>query len=116
MRAVLAALDVAAQRRRSAALDRRHDLELAEAHMPGIGSAPSGSMAMKDLRDLQPGAAHAAGLHSGSRPPFGQRLEPVERAGHAADRGIGDPRVTGGGVKLGVAEQSCAIIRILLSH
>ena len=39
--AVLAALDMTAQRHRSAALDRRHDLELAEAHMAGIGGTPS---------------------------------------------------------------------------
>src|SRR5438105_6330159 len=32
VRAVLTAFDMPAQRRRSAALDRRHDLELAEAH------------------------------------------------------------------------------------
>ena len=30
-----------AQRRRSAALDRRHDLELAEAQMAGVGRTPS---------------------------------------------------------------------------
>src|SRR5215831_18710643 len=30
-----------AQRHRSAAFDRRHDLELAEAHMAGIGGTPS---------------------------------------------------------------------------
>src|SRR5215472_4975410 len=39
--ALLAALDMTAQRRRSAALDRRHDLELAEAHMAGMGGTPS---------------------------------------------------------------------------
>jgi hypothetical protein len=32
----LTALDMTAQRRRSAALDRRHDLQLAEAHMAGV--------------------------------------------------------------------------------
>jgi hypothetical protein len=34
--AILAALDVAAERGRAAALDGRHHLELAEAQMPGI--------------------------------------------------------------------------------
>src|SRR5512143_1353708 len=52
-----------------------------------------------------PGRRTAAGLHSGSRPPFGQWHEPVERAGHGADRGIGDAGVQRGGVELGVAEQ-----------
>jgi hypothetical protein len=52
-----------------------------------------------------PGRRTAADLYSGSRPPFGQRHEPVERAGHGADRGIGDAGVQRGGVELGVAEQ-----------
>jgi len=56
--AILAALDMAAERGRAALLDRRHDLELTQAHMPGIGAAPVGPMAMKDVRDLQPRAAH----------------------------------------------------------
>jgi hypothetical protein len=49
---------MAAERGRAALLDRRDDLELIQAHMPGIGSTPVGSMAMKDVCDLQPRAAH----------------------------------------------------------
>jgi hypothetical protein len=52
--AILAALDMPAEGGRAALLDRRHHLELSEAHMPGIGAAPVGSMAMKDVCDLQP--------------------------------------------------------------
>src|SRR5262245_23008813 len=37
---VLAARDMTAERCRAAVLDRRHHLELAEAHMAGIGLAP----------------------------------------------------------------------------
>src|ERR1700756_4300701 len=51
--AILAALDMAAERGRAALLDRRHDLELSQAHMSGIGPAPVGPMAMKDVCDLQ---------------------------------------------------------------
>src|SRR5713101_1444981 len=51
------------------------------------------------------GRLTAAGLGPGSRPPHGQRREPVERAGHAADRGGGDAGVKRRGVELGVAEQ-----------
>src|SRR2546429_4014134 len=40
VRAVLAAFDMATQRRRSAALDCRHDLELTEAHVAGMGGTP----------------------------------------------------------------------------
>ena len=48
----LAALDMTAQRRRSATLDRRHDLELAEAHMAGMGRTPSRSAVAEDVRHL----------------------------------------------------------------
>ena len=40
--AILTALDMAAECSRAALLDRRHDLELTQAHMSGIGSAPVG--------------------------------------------------------------------------
>jgi hypothetical protein len=50
--AVLTAFDMAAQRRRSAALDCRHDLELAEAHMAGMGGTPSRPAVAEDVRHL----------------------------------------------------------------
>src|SRR6516162_4905706 len=40
-RRVLAARDISAERRRATALDRRHDLESAEAHMAGMRRTPS---------------------------------------------------------------------------
>jgi len=52
VRAVLAAFDMTAQRRRSAAFDRRHDLELAEAHMAGMGRTPSRPAMAEDVRHL----------------------------------------------------------------
>ena len=52
MGAGLAAFDMPAQRRRSAALDRRHDLQLAEAHMAGMGRTPSWPVAAEDIRHL----------------------------------------------------------------
>ena len=61
MCAVIAARDMAAEGRRAAALDRRHRLELAEAHMAGIGLAPCRSMAAEDVRDLQCWAGHGRG-------------------------------------------------------
>src|SRR6516165_6081622 len=42
--AIFAALDMATERGGAALLDCRHDLELTEAHMSGIGAAPVGSM------------------------------------------------------------------------
>src|SRR5215831_13408218 len=52
---VLTARDMAAERRGPAALDRRHDLELAEAHVPGVGRSPSGAVVAEDVRNLQSG-------------------------------------------------------------
>src|ERR1700680_5216716 len=54
MRAVLAARDMAAEGRRAAALDRRHRLELAEAHMAGIGLTPCPATAGENIRHLHP--------------------------------------------------------------
>ena len=52
-RRVFAACDVAAERRRAAALDCTHHLQLVEAHMAAVGLAPSGTVIAEDVRDLQ---------------------------------------------------------------
>src|ERR1700688_5123023 len=65
VRALLAARAVAAERRRAAALDGRHHLELAEAHMAGIGLTPCRSMAAEDIRDLQLRTRHCRGRYAG---------------------------------------------------
>ena len=68
MRAVLAALDVAAERGGAAGLDRRHDLQLGEAHVTGVGLAPRRPMGAKDVGDLQAatrGPRHAAAGQAG---------------------------------------------------
>ena len=57
-RRILAACDMAAERRRAAALDRAHYLELVEAHMAAVGLAPSGPVVAEDVRDLQSGSSH----------------------------------------------------------
>ena len=53
MRAVLAALDMAAERGGATGLDRRHDLQLSEAQVTGVGLAPCRSMGAKDVGDLR---------------------------------------------------------------
>src|SRR5271157_4590147 len=53
VRAVFAALDMAAERRGPADLDRRHHLQLGEADMAFVGLAPRRSMGAKDVGDLQ---------------------------------------------------------------
>ena len=50
--AVFAAFDMTAQLRGSAALDRRHDLELAEAQVAGMGGTPSWPVVAEDVRHL----------------------------------------------------------------
>ena len=55
---VLAAFNMAAESSHAAALDRGHDLELAEAHMPGIGLTPCRSEVAEDIRDFESGTDH----------------------------------------------------------
>jgi hypothetical protein len=62
VRARLAARHMPAESRRATALDRRHDLQLAEAHRAGVGLAPRWSMVAEDLRDLQAGRDMRAAL------------------------------------------------------
>ena len=52
-RRVLAACDVAAERRRAAALDCAHHLQLVETDMAAAGLAPGGTVLAQDVRDLQ---------------------------------------------------------------
>ena len=102
--AVLAGLDVAAERRGAAGLDRRHDLELAEAQVPGMGRAPGG--AVRRGRCRRPRARARTGSAVGRRSlPSLSSAELVERARHGADRVGRDPGVERGGVELGVPEQ-----------
>ena len=57
-RRVLTTRDMAAERRRAAALDGTHDLHLIEADVPGIGSAPRRPVVAEDIRDLQRWTGH----------------------------------------------------------
>jgi hypothetical protein len=53
VRAILAALDMTAERSRPANLDRRHDAPLGKADVGGIGRAPRLAVAAEDVRHLQ---------------------------------------------------------------
>src|SRR6266704_3602352 len=63
--ATLAARHMAAERRRAAALDRRHHLHLVEADVSGIGATPRRPVVAEDIRDLQRWTGHAAGCYAG---------------------------------------------------
>ena len=55
---VCAARDMPAERRRAAVLDRRHHLQLVEAHMAGVGLTPRRSVTAEDVRDLESWVSH----------------------------------------------------------
>ena len=56
MAAVLACLDMTAEGRGAAMLDRRHDLELMKAQVSGMGGPISGASGTEDVGDLERGA------------------------------------------------------------
>ena len=84
-----AVLDVAAQLRRAAELDRAHDAPLGEAEMPRVGVAPGGPEAAEDVRHLEPRPGHRAG----SGRWRSSEVEQLERALHLPDRMQGNPGV-----------------------
>src|SRR6516165_7949461 len=71
---VLAARDMAAERRRAAALDRAHHLQLVEADVSAVGFTPSGTVVAEDIRDLQSWPAHAIGSGVGGAYAAGSGL------------------------------------------
>src|SRR6201998_3849365 len=114
---VLAARDMAARRRRAAALDCAHHLQLVEADVSAVGFTPSGTVVAENIRDLQSwpahvGGAYAAGLGLCSLP------RPLVRAGQLRERTLdgGDPTcghtcVARRRVQLGMPEQTRALMR-----
>jgi len=56
MAAVFASLDMTAKGCRAAMLDRRHDLEMLEAQVAGMGGPISGAGGTEDIGDLERGA------------------------------------------------------------
>ena len=97
--AVVAAIDMAAERRRPAVLDRRHDLELGKVQVTSLNGAIAGSFSAEDIGDLERGAqagsvAVLLALH--------QRRQMFERTGHRADRLGRDASVERGRIELAV--------------
>jgi len=102
MSTVLAARDMPTERRRAAALDCRHDLQLRAAEVTGIGLPPCRSVVAEDIRNLQRRTGHP-------RRPLDRRLirlvlfallgllvrfrQQVERALDRGDHAGGDMRV-----------------------
>jgi hypothetical protein len=112
--AVIAAIDVAAQRRRPAVLNRRHHLQLVEAETPDLSETVAGTHGPEDIGDLQRGGPHKAS--AAGRPRVGGKYpELVERAGHGAHRPRRHLGVEGGGVQLGVSERTRGIMQSVFS-
>src|SRR5437016_9548027 len=78
-RRVLTPRDMAAERRRTTALDRTHHLRLIEAHMPAVGLTPSRTVVAENVRDLQSWSSHGPAL-------WRQRLRTVSLRTPAARR------------------------------
>src|SRR6516225_3813757 len=94
-----------AERSRAALLDRRHHLELTEAHMPALARRQSAPWRCKTSASSSLERRTADRLRAGSRSPLDQWCQPVEWAGYGTDGGVGDAGVKRRGVELGVAQQ-----------
>jgi hypothetical protein len=103
MPAVLAGVDVTAECCRAAVLDRRHDLELGQVQVAGLGGTIAGPFSSEDIGDLDRGAqaASAAGILA-----LHQQRQTLERTGHRADRLGRNARIERGRIKLAVTQQS----------
>src|SRR5215468_6154845 len=62
---ILAACDMAAERRRATALDRTHHLQLLKAHMGAVGLTPGKAVIAEDVRDLQSWSSHGRRCFAG---------------------------------------------------
>ena len=110
-RRVLAARDMAAERRRATALDRTHHLQLVEAHMPAVGLTPGRTVVAENVRDLQSWSSHGRRRMAPAAPPVSPRTPAARRAQAiewALDLGNHSSRhatVAGRRLKLVVSEQ-----------
>jgi hypothetical protein len=102
MAAVGTGFDVATQGSGAAGLDRRHDLELTEAQMTGMGCAIGRTGSPKDIGDLN-GGAHRSGI--GWRLRRNEDAQLVERTDDGAHRACCHLGVERRRLELGVAEQ-----------
>jgi len=69
--AIFAARHMTAERRRAAALDCAHHLELWQAHVTAVGMTPRGPVVAEDVRDLQNWTGHVGRYAGGSSFFFG---------------------------------------------
>ena len=106
VRTVLAAQNMPAESHRAAALDRRHHLQLAEAHVAGIGFTPSGPVVAEDVRNLQRWTGHERRALCGRLVLLGLQAETLQRAHDRADGVGGDVRIERRRFDLRMSEQN----------
>ena len=105
-RVVLTARNMTSERRRAAALDGRHHLQLPEAHVAAIGLTPSGAVVAEDIRNLQSWTGHEGRGLLGRLVLLALLAQLIERAHHLGDQIGGDARVVRRRIEALVAEQS----------
>src|SRR5260370_9498928 len=86
-RGVLAGRDMPAERRRAAALDRTHHLQLVEAHMSAVGLTPGRTMVAENVRDLQSWSSHGRRRY-GAGGSSSSRLARRRRGARRPSRGL----------------------------
>src|SRR5262249_839738 len=87
-RRVLAARNVASERRRAATLDGRHHLQLPEAHMAAIGLTPSGAVVAENIRNLQSRTEHKRRVLLGWLVLVALLVQLIEWAHHLGDQSV----------------------------
>ena len=123
MRALQTTLDMPAERRGTAALDRRHHLQLVEADVTGVGRAPRRPVVAEDIRDLQLRTGHCgrqlcrrlhflAGLLSFPGLLVLWSRQPVERALDGGNHAGGDVEIACGGFQFLVTQEQLDLSEI----
>ena len=114
---VLAARDMAAERRRAAGLDGAHHLQLCVAHVAAVGITPSGTVVAEDIRDLQSGTLHDGAAATSAGSVLGRSdVSMIERARDLAQHLGRDVGVARRRVELRMAERARVIMHVLLTH
>ena len=115
-------LDMPTERRRAAALDGRHHLQLVEADVTGIGRTPCRPVLAEDIRDLQLRTGHCGRLRlrlhflavllsfPGSLVLWSR--QPVERALDGGDHAGGDVEIACGGFQFLVTQEQLDLSEI----
>jgi hypothetical protein len=96
--AIIAALDIAAERRGPANLNRRHDAALSGSQATGLIGAVGGTMGAEDIRHLKRGS------HTG-RSARRHHHQAIERARRVGDQCGCDLGISGGRRQPGMAQQ-----------